>query len=121
MKKIKDKRKLRRYKIRKRVRKNISGTQERPRLSVFRSNSQIYVQLIDDLEGKTIVAGSSREKEISEQKGTKTEKAKMVGELVAKRAKDAGVEAVVFDRGGYRYHGRVKSLADAARKGGLKF
>ena len=115
-------RKERRYKIKKRIRKNLVGTQEKPRMSVFRSNMQINVQLIDDLNGNTLVAASSKEKEISE-KGevNKTEQAKLVGELIAKKAIDKGIKEVKFDRNGYLYHGRVKSLADAARKGGLKF
>lgn len=97
------------------------GTKQRPRLSVFRSNKEIYAQLIDDLEGNTLVAASSREKEISEKKGNKKDQAKMVGSTLAEKAKKEGIESVVFDRGGYLYHGRVKSLADAAREGGLKF
>lgn len=121
MRKIKDKKKLSRFKIRKRIRRNISGTSERPRLSVFRSNKQIYAQIIDDMEGRTIVSASSREKEVAGNEGPRVKKSQLVGELIAKKAKDAGINHVVFDRGGYRYHGRVKSLADAARKGGLKF
>jgi large subunit ribosomal protein L18 len=111
----------RRLRIKLRVRKVISGTPERPRLSVFRSSKQIYCQLIDDLAGQTMAAASSNEKGLLEAKGTKIEKAKMVGQLIAERAKEHGIEAVVFDRGGYLYHGRVKALADAARTGGLKF
>ena len=90
-------------------------------MSVFRSNKQIYVQLIDDLNGVTLVSASSREKGIEGEKMTKTEQAKKVGTLIAEKAKAAGIETVVFDRNGYLYHGRVKSLADAAREGGLKF
>ncbi len=108
----------RRLKIKKRVRKNISGTPERPRLTVFRSNKQIYAQVIDDVEGKTIAASDSRG--ITE-KLPKKEVAAQVGEAVAKKAMDAGVKSVVFDRNGYLYHGRVKELADAARKAGLDF
>jgi len=111
----------RRIRIKMRIRKVVSGTSDRPRLSVFRSNKQISVQLIDDLAGKTMVAASSGEKGIFEKKGTKTEKAKLVGQLIAERAKEHGIDNVVFDRGGYLYHGRVKALADAAREGGLKF
>ena len=111
----------RRLRIKMRIRKVVSGTIERPRLSVFRSNKQISVQLIDDMEGKTLAAASSGEKGIAEKKATKTEKAKMVGQLIAERAKENGIDSVVFDRGGYLYHGRVKALADAAREGGLKF
>ena len=104
-------------KIKYRIRKNVFGTAERPRLSVFRSNKQIYAQVINDLEGKTLASASSLGLEAM----PKIEQAEKVGELVAKKAQEAGVTAVVFDRNGYLYHGRVKSLADAARKGGLKF
>jgi len=99
----------------------ISGTTDRPRLSVFRSNNEIYAQLIDDLTSTTIVAISSKTKEIASEKGTKIEQAKLVGKLIADKAKDAGIEAIVFDRNGYLYHGRVKALAEAARENGLKF
>ena len=116
-----NKRDYRRLRIKLRVRKVVNGTPERPRLSVFRSSKQIYCQLIDDLAGQTMVAASSNEKGLLEAKGTKIEKAKMVGQLIAERAKEHGIEVVVFDRGGYLYHGRVKALADAARTGGLKF
>ncbi|WP_018106944.1 50S ribosomal protein L18 [Porphyromonas bennonis] len=108
----------RRLKIKKRVRKNISGTAERPRLSVFRSNRQIYAQVIDDTTGKTLAASSSLK--IAD-KAPKGEIAKQVGSDVAKKAIDAGVKTVVFDRNGYLYHGRVKELADAAREAGLVF
>ena len=108
----------RRIKIKYRVRNKISGTAERPRMSVFRSNKQIYVQLIDDLSGKTLVASSSLG--ITEQL-PKKELAAKVGELIAKKAQEAGITTVVFDRNGYLYHGRVKEVADAARNGGLKF
>ncbi len=107
----------RRLKIKKRIRGRISGTAARPRMSVFRSNKAIYVQLIDDLAGKTLVSASSKGIE----EGTKSEIAAMVGENVAKKALEVGIESVVFDRNGYLFHGRVKSLADGARKGGLKF
>jgi len=108
----------RRNKIKLRVRGKIEGTTERPRLTVFRSNKQIYAQIIDDLTGKTLAAASSLK---MTDKAPKKEIAAKVGELVAKAAQEAGITAVVFDRNGYLYHGRVKELADAARKGGLKF
>src|SRR5688572_20991577 len=111
----------RRQKIRHSIRKKIAGTSTKPRLSVFRSNADIYAQLIDDDNGFTLAAASSRDKDIAAQKGTKSEKSKMVGEAIARKAKDLGIEAVVFDRGGYLYHGRVKSVADGARDGGLVF
>jgi large subunit ribosomal protein L18 len=111
----------RRTRIKKRIRKVVSGTSERPRLSVFRSNKQIYVQLIDDVQGKTLLAVSSTVKDIAESTGTKSEQAAKVGKLVAEKAVAAGISKVVFDRNGYLYHGRVKQLADAARQGGLKF
>ena len=107
----------RRIKIKYRIRKRVSGTPERPRLSVFRSNKQIYAQVINDLNGTTIASASS----LSLEKMPKTEQAAKVGELIAANALAAGVTAVVFDRNGYLYHGRVKQLADSARKGGLKF
>ena len=111
----------RRTKIKYRVRKRVRGTLEQPRLSVFRSNKAIYAQVIDDLEGKTLASASSRAKDIGDKKLTKTEKAREVGKVVAERAKEVGVEHIVFDRNGYLYHGRVKSLAEGAREGGLKF
>ncbi len=111
----------RRLKIKMRVRRTISGTAERPRMSVYRSNKQISVQLIDDLNGKTIIAASSLEKSIAENKGNKSEQAALVGKLVAESAVKAGISSVVFDRNGYLYHGRVKQLAEAAREAGLKF
>ena len=100
--------------------KTVSGTAQRPRLVVFRSNSEIYAQIIDDTKGVTLVAASSRDKDLKVS-GTKTERAKQVGEAIAKKALAAGIETVSFDRGGYLYHGRVKSLAEGAREGGLKF
>jgi large subunit ribosomal protein L18 len=112
---------LRREKIRFRVRRKISGTTARPRLSVFRSNTDIYVQLIDDSSGKTLASASSRDKDIAAQKGTKVEKGKLVGAAIARKASDLGMLDVVFDRSGYLYHGRVKAVADGAREGGLKF
>lgn len=111
----------RRQRLRFRIRKTVSGTEARPRLAVFRSNKEIYAQLIDDVNGKTITAASSRDKDIDASKVNKTEAAKMVGQALAEKAKKAGVESVTFDRGGYLYHGRVKSLAEGAREGGLKF
>ena len=111
---------LRRKKIRRRIRKKISGTAVRPRLSIYRSNKEIYVQLVDDTKGHTICAASSRDASCSSE-GTKVDRAKEVGKLIASKAKDNGIETAVFDRGGYLYHGRVKSLADGAREGGLKF
>ena len=109
---------LRRIKIKRRVRKNISGTAACPRLTVFRSNKQIYAQVINDLTGNTLAVASSL---AIKDKVAKKEQAAKVGELIAQKAKEAGVEAVIFDRNGYLYHGRVRELADAARKGGLKF
>ena len=109
----------RRLRIRFRIRKTISGTATNPRLSVFRSNKEIYAQLIDDVNGVTLLAASSREKEIG--KGTNVEVATAVGKLVAEKALKAGIEVVTFDRGGYLYHGRIKSLAEGARAAGLKF
>jgi large subunit ribosomal protein L18 len=111
----------RRTRIKKGIRKKISGTSERPRLSVFRSNKEIYVQVINDLEQKTLVGTSSRAKSILEQSGTKTEISRLVGLEVARLAKEKGIEAVVFDRNGFNYHGRLKALADGAREGGLSF
>ncbi|MCK5729781.1 MAG: 50S ribosomal protein L18 [Draconibacterium sp.] len=111
----------RRTKIKNRVRVIVSGTAARPRLSVFRSNKEIYAQLIDDAQGVTLAAAGSTDKTIAGKEGNKTEKAAMVGNLVAEKAMAAGITEVVFDRGGNLYHGRVKQLADAARKGGLKF
>lgn len=100
-----------------RIRKKVNGTPERPRLNVFRSNTSIYCQIVDDIKGHTIAAASSQELT----SGTKTEQAVAVGKLIAEKAKAAGIETVVFDRGGYLYHGRVKALADGAREGGLNF
>lgn len=111
----------RRKRIKNRVRKIVSGTPTRPRLSVFRSNRDIYVQLIDDVAGVTLVSASSKLAGIAEQKVTKIEKSALVGKEIAQRAIAAGINEVVFDRNGYLYHGRIKSLADAAREGGLKF
>jgi large subunit ribosomal protein L18 len=106
-----------------RLRKRVSGTSERPRLNVFRSNTHIYAQVIDDVDGRTLVAASTNEKAWAESDAgkTKTEQAAIVGRLLAERAREAGVTKVVFDRGGFKYHGRVKALADAAREAGLSF
>tara|TARA_B100000768_G_scaffold157314_1_gene155320 strand:+ start:1255 stop:1608 length:354 start_codon:yes stop_codon:yes gene_type:complete len=110
----------RRSRIKKRIRKNISGTSARPRLSVFRSNKQIYAQVIDDVNGITITSASSHVKD-STQKVNKTDQAKLIGKEIAENASKAGIKEVVFDRNGYLYHGRVKALAESARENGLKF
>ncbi|WGD33791.1 50S ribosomal protein L18 [Olleya sp. YS] len=110
----------RRIRIKSRIRKVVSGTEARPRLTVFRSNKEIYAQIVDDVSGKTLAAASSRDKDISA-KGSKVEVAALVGKSIAEKALKAGVETIAFDRGGYLYHGRVKSLAEGAREGGLKF
>lgn len=115
------KKEIRRVAIKKRIRKTISGDATSPRLSVFRSNKQIYAQLIDDIKGATLVMASSKEKGIAEAKGTKIEQARLVGLALAEKAKTAGISTVRYDRNGYLYHGRVKSLAEAAREGGLLF
>ena len=112
---------IRRQKLRWRIRTKLHGTAQKPRLSVFRSNKDIYVQLIDDNNGVTLAASSSREKEIAALGGTKVEQSMNVGKALAQKAKALGVDACIFDRGGYLYHGRVKSVADGAREGGLKF
>ena len=112
---------LRRQKIRYNIRKKISGVAAKPRLSVFRSNTGIYVQMIDDIDGKTLASASSKDKDILAQKTNKTEKSKLVGAAIARKAQDLGISTVVFDRGGYLYHGRVKAVADAAREAGLQF
>ena len=104
-----------------RIRLRVEGSASRPRLALFRSNIHIYAQVIDDGTGKTLAAASTVEKELRGSKQTKTEEAAVVGRLIAERAKAAGVERVVFDRAGFRYHGRIKSLADAAREAGLEF
>jgi len=112
----------RRRNIRHRIRRRIKeGTAQKPRLSVFRSNKDIYVQLIDDRNGQTLAAVSSRDKDIAAQKGTKIEKSKLVGTAIARKASELGLKDITFDRGGYLYHGRVKALADGAREGGLQF
>jgi large subunit ribosomal protein L18 len=112
---------VRRQKIRYSIRKKVAGTNVRPRLSVFRSNADVYVQLIDDVTGVTIAAASSKDKEILAQKVTKIEKSKLVGAAIARKATDLGLTTVVFDRGGNLYHGRVKAVADGAREAGLIF
>ena len=110
----------RRQRIKHRIRKIVTGTADKPRLSVFRSNKEIYAQLVDDTTGKTLAAVSSRDKQI-EATGSKSEVAKAVGKAIAEKATKVGVETVAFDRNGFLYHGRVKALADAAREAGLKF
>jgi large subunit ribosomal protein L18 len=111
----------RRQKIRYGIRKKIAGTAQKPRLSVFRSNSDIYVQLIDDDGGQTLASASSRDKDIAAQKVPKVDKSKLVGAAIARKASDLGLKDVIFDRGGNLYHGRVKAVADGAREGGLNF
>ena len=111
----------RRQNIRYRIRAKIAGTAQKPRLSVFRSNTEIYAQLIDDDAAVTIAAASSKDKDIAAQTGTKSVKSKLVGEAIARKAKELGIETVVFGRGGNLYHGRVKAVADGAREGGLQF
>lgn len=113
------KKSVRRQKVKYGIRKRISGTAERPRLAVFRSNKQIYAQLIDDVAGHTLISASSRK--MTDAKGTKTELAKEVGMALAAQAKEKNISSVVFDRGGYLYHGRVKAVAEGAREGGLQF
>ena len=112
---------LRRQRIKYTIRKKISGTAESPRLSVFRSNTEIYAQLIDDVNGHTLASASSRDKDVKAQKGNKTEKSKLVGQAIAKKALALGIAGCVFDRGGFLYHGRIKAVAEGAREGGLKF
>ncbi len=111
----------RRSRIKRGIRGKVAGTAERPRMTVYRSNKQIDVQLIDDINGVTLTSATSLVKEIASQEGTKTDKAAAVGKLIAEKAAQAGITQVVFDRNGYLYHGRVKQLADAAREAGLKF
>ncbi len=111
----------RRQNIRFGIRAKISGTTQKPRLSIFRSNSDIYAQLIDDTKGVTIASASSKDKDIAAQKVTKSEKSKLVGAAIARKATELGLNTVVFDRGGYLYHGRVKAVAEGAREGGLQF
>ena len=112
----------RRFRIKKRIRRTMSGSETKPRMSVFRSNKQIYVQIVNDLSGETVVSASSKVGDIAGQTGiNKSEQAKLVGKLIAEKALEKGIKEVIFDRNGYLYHGRVKSLADAARENGLKF
>ena len=112
----------RRQNIRYRIHRRVGeGTGQKPRLSVFRSNNEIYVQLIDDRNGQTLAAASSKDKDIVAEKGNKTEKSKLVGAAIAKKATELGLKEVRFDRGGYLFHGRVKAVADGAREGGLQF
>lgn len=111
----------RRQRIKNRIRKVVSGSETRPRLAVFRSNKEIYAQLIDDNSGATLASASSRDKDISTVKGTRIEIAALVGKAIAEKAKKAKIDTITFDRGGYLYHGRVKSLAEGAREAGLKF
>ena len=110
-----------RVKIKYRIRRKISGAAAKPRLSVFRSNTDIYAQLIDDDNGVTLASASSKQKDIQAQKAPKIEKSKLVGAAIATKAKELGISTVVFDRGGYIYHGRVKAVAEGAREGGLEF
>jgi large subunit ribosomal protein L18 len=112
---------IRRQRIKFGIRNKISGTAQKPRLSVFRSNGDIYVQLIDDDASKTLASASSRDKDIVAQKVPKVDKSKLVGAAIARKATELGLSAVVFDRGGYLYHGRVKAVAEGAREGGLQF
>lgn len=112
---------VKRQKIRFRIRSKVSGTATKPRLAVFRSNSQIYAQMIDDTTGTTLASASSRDKDIVAQKVNKVEKSKLVGAVLATKAKSVGISICVFDRGGNLYHGRVKAVADGAREGGLVF
>jgi len=110
----------RREKIKRSIKTRVRGTAEKPRMSVFRSNKQISVQIIDDVNARTLASATSKHKDIESAKATKTQKANMVGKLIAKVALEAGISQVVFDRNGYLYHGKVKALADGAREGGLK-
>jgi large subunit ribosomal protein L18 len=112
---------IRRQRIKFGIRRKISGTAQKPRLSVFRSNGDIYVQLIDDDSSTTLASASSRDKDIAAQKAPKVEMSKLVGEAIARKAVALGLSTVIFDRGGYLYHGRVKAVAEGARQGGLQF
>jgi large subunit ribosomal protein L18 len=116
-----NKKTARRAKIKAGIRKKIRGTDERPRLTVFRSNKEIYAQIINDTDNRTLVGASSKSKELGEVEGTKIEVSRQVGLELARRAKEAGIEFVVFDRNGFRYHGRVKAFADGVREGGINF
>ncbi|MDE3211673.1 MAG: 50S ribosomal protein L18 [Bacteroidota bacterium] len=110
-----------RQKIRYRIRKKVHGTAEKPRLCVFRSNREIYLQLVDDEAGVTLASASSKQADISAQKANKVDKSKMVGSAIAKKAAELNIKKIVFDRSGYLYHGRIKAVADGAREGGLEF
>lgn len=112
---------VRRQKIRYRIRKKVEGTSQKPRLAVFRSNTAVYLQLIDDASGKTITGASTRDKDIEAQSGNKSDKAKLAGSAIARKAVEMGISSIVFDRSGYLYHGRVKAAAEGAREGGLQF
>ena len=112
---------IRRQKIRYNIRKKVAGSGQKPRLAVFRSNTGIYAQLIDDVKGVTLASASTKDKGVAAQKGKKVDQSKVVGQEIAKKAVALGVKEIIFDRGGYLYHGRVKALADGAREGGLKF
>jgi large subunit ribosomal protein L18 len=112
---------LRRQKIRYRIRRKVAGTATKPRFSVFRSNNDVYIQLIDDDSGKTIVSASTKDKDIAAQDGNKVDKSKLAGAAVARKAVDLGITQVIFDRSGYLYHGRIKAVADGAREAGLQF
>lgn len=112
---------LKRQRIHKRIRKSVKGTSNRPRLNVYRSNSHIYCQLIDDVNGHTLFSTSSKDAVLDGFKGTSVETSKEVGKIIGQKAIEAGIQSVVFDRGGYLYHGRVKALADGARESGLQF
>ena len=111
----------RRFRIKRRLKATVSGTSDQPRMSVFRSNKEIYAQIINDKTGETLAAASSRDKDVTGKGSSKTEQAGLVGKLIADKALAVGVTSIRFDRGGYLYHGRVKSLAEGAREGGLKF
>jgi len=112
---------IRRQKIRYNIRKKVAGSGQKPRLAVFRSNTGIYAQLIDDVKGVTLASASTKDKGVAAQKGKKVDQSKVVGQEIAKKAVALGVTEIIFDRGGYLYHGRVKALAEGAREGGLKF
>ena len=112
---------IRRQKIRYNIRKKVAGSEQKPRLSVFRSNTGIYAQLIDDVKGVTLASASTKDKGVAAEKGKKIDQSKTVGQEIAKKAVALGVKEIIFDRGGYLYHGRVKALAEGAREGGLKF
>jgi large subunit ribosomal protein L18 len=111
---------VKRQKIKYRLRKKINGTADKPRLTVFRSNNEIYVQIINDVTASTLVSASSKEKDIAAQSGNKSDKSKLVGAVIARKAVELGIKECVFDRNGYLYHGRVKAVAEGAREGGLK-